>query len=85
MADALLTQLGRYRIVGELGRGAMGVVYKADDPLLDRSVAIKTVILSGDDADRAEYEARFFQEAKAAGRLSHPCTNLAQSKIVCRA
>ena len=73
MADALLTQLGRYRIVGELGRGAMGVVYKADDPLLDRTVAIKTVILSGDDADRAEYEARFFQEAKAAGRLSHPC------------
>ena len=73
MADAPLTQLGRYRIVGELGRGAMGVVYKAEDPLLDRTVAIKTVILSGDDADRAEYEARFFQEAKAAGRLSHPC------------
>lgn len=73
MADALLTQLGRYRIVGELGRGAMGVVYKAEDPLLDRTVAIKTIILSGDDAERAEYEARFFQEAKAAGRLSHPC------------
>lgn len=73
MADVELTQVGRYRIIAELGRGAMGVVYKAEDPMLDRTVAIKTIILAADATDRAEYEARFYQEAKAAGRLSHPC------------
>ncbi len=69
---APLTQLGRYRIVSELGRGAMGVVYRAEDPLLDRTVAIKTIIMSDDAGERAEYEARFYQEAKAAGGLNHP-------------
>jgi serine/threonine-protein kinase len=49
----------------------MGVVYKAEDPLLNRTVAIKTIILMDDPAARAEYEARFFQEAKAAGGLNH--------------
>ncbi len=72
MAKGKLTRLGRYKIVSELGRGAMGVVYKATDPVLDRTVALKTIILSPDLTGRAEYEARFFQEAKAAGRLSHP-------------
>jgi len=67
-----LTQLGRYRIRGELGRGAMGVVYKADDPVLDRTVALKTINLSDDAEGRTEYEARFLREAKAAGRLTHP-------------
>jgi eukaryotic-like serine/threonine-protein kinase len=67
-----LTQLGRYRITGELGRGAMGVVYKGEDPSLDRTVALKTVILSDDAAGKDEYKKRFFLEAKAAGRLSHP-------------
>jgi len=66
------TQLGRYRILGELGRGAMGVVYRAEDPVLDRQLAIKTVFVPADDADRAEYEARFTQEARAAGKLGHP-------------
>ncbi|HVY04570.1 MAG TPA: serine/threonine-protein kinase [Burkholderiales bacterium] len=66
------TQLGRYRILGELGRGAMGVVYRAEDPVLDRQLAIKTVFVSADDADRSEYEARFTQEARAAGKLAHP-------------
>ena len=66
------TQLGRYRILGELGRGAMGVVYRAEDPALDRQLAIKTVFVPADDADRAEYEARFTQEARAAGKLAHP-------------
>ena len=66
------TQLGRYRILGELGRGAMGVVYRAEDPLLDRQLAIKTVFVPADDADRSEYEARFTQEARAAGKLGHP-------------
>jgi len=67
-----LTQLGRYKIQSELGRGAMGVVYKGEDPALDRIVALKTVILSEDAAGKAEYQKRFFLEAKAAGRLSHP-------------
>jgi serine/threonine protein kinase len=67
-----LTQLGRYKITGELGRGAMGVVYKGEDPALDRTVALKTVILSDDAAGKTEYQKRFFLEAKAAGRLSHP-------------
>lgn len=67
-----LTQLGRYRIIAELGRGAMGVVYKAEDPLLNRIVAVKTILMSSDADERAEYEARFYQEAKAAGGLNHP-------------
>jgi len=67
-----LTKLGRYKITGELGRGAMGVVYKGEDPSLDRTVALKTVILSDDAAGKDEYKKRFFLEAKAAGRLSHP-------------
>ena len=70
MSDA--AQLGRYRILGELGRGAMGVVYRAEDPALDRQLAIKTVFVPADDADRKEYEARFTQEARAAGKLGHP-------------
>ncbi|HSC96933.1 MAG TPA: serine/threonine-protein kinase [Burkholderiales bacterium] len=72
MSKAKLKQLGRYRIVSELGRGAMGVVYRAEDPLLNRTVAIKCIILMDDPAVRADYEARFFQEAKAAGGLNHP-------------
>ena len=72
MSEAELKQLGRYRLLAELGRGAMGVVYKAEDPLINRSVAIKTIIMTDDPAGRADYEARFFQEAKAAGGLNHP-------------
>jgi serine/threonine-protein kinase len=68
----MITHLGRYEIVGELGQGAMGVVYKATDPLIDRIVAIKTITLTLAQEERDEYEARFYQEAKAAGRLSHP-------------
>jgi len=69
---AEMTQLGRYKILGELGRGAMGVVYRAEDPVLDRPLAIKTIFISAEDADRKEYEARFTQEARAAGKLAHP-------------
>jgi len=68
----MISHLGRYEVVGELGQGAMGVVYKATDPLIDRIVAIKTITLSLAQDEREEYEARFYQEAKAAGRLSHP-------------
>jgi len=70
--DTGLKQLGRYRIIGELGSGAMGMVYKAEDPMLNRSVAVKTIIMSDDATERAEYEARFYQEAKATGGLNHP-------------
>ena len=65
-------QLGRYLIQSELGRGAMGVVYKATDTVLERAVAVKTInmALEKDGVDR--YEARFYQEARAAGGLNHP-------------
>jgi serine/threonine-protein kinase len=63
---------GRYQVVAELGKGAMGLVYKARDPMLERTVAIKTVSLSMDPGERAEYEERFNQEARAAGGLNHP-------------
>lgn len=72
MADSAPSQLGRFQIRKELGRGAMGVVYEAHDPALDRTVALKTVLLTGDASERATYEARFMQEARAAGRLGHP-------------
>lgn len=65
--------LGRYELVSELGRGAMGVVYKARDPRIDRFVALKTISLVGASEEEAlEYRERFFQEAQAVGRLVHP-------------
>jgi serine/threonine protein kinase len=65
--------LGRYEIVAEVGRGAMGSVYKARDPKIDRFVAIKTILLHQSVVhERHEFLRRFFIEAKAAGRLLHP-------------
>jgi hypothetical protein len=65
--------LGRYQIEAEIGRGAMGVVYRARDPKIDRLVAIKTISLAGQQPeDEQAYRERFVQEARAAGRLSHP-------------
>ena len=64
--------VGRYEIVAELGRGAMGVVYKATDPVLGRGVAIKTINMALERDGIENYEARFYQEARAAGGLSHP-------------
>ena len=72
MMNLGLAYLGRYRVLEELGRGAMGVVHKAEDPSLGRVVAIKAVLLSSEAASSAEYQARFYQEAKAAGSLNHP-------------
>ncbi len=69
----MISHLGRYEILEELGRGAMGVVYKAYDPFIERFVAIKTIDLQVlSETERAEYQARFYHEAKAAGHLSHP-------------
>jgi len=67
-----IQQLGRYELLAELGQGAMGVVYKARDPVLDRVVAIKTINLTLPKDELADYEARFYQEARAAGGLNHP-------------
>jgi serine/threonine protein kinase len=65
-------QLGRYVIQSELGRGAMGVVYKALDSVLERPVAVKTVNISLEREHADKYEQRFYQEARAAGGLNHP-------------
>jgi serine/threonine-protein kinase len=66
--------LGRYQVESELGKGAMGIVYKGRDPKIDRVVAIKTMALAQqfDDAEIEDVKARFFREAETAGRLSHP-------------
>ncbi|HUL76805.1 MAG TPA: protein kinase [Vicinamibacteria bacterium] len=72
---AQLSELaGRYEIRAELGRGTMGVVYRAYDRDLDRDVALKVVRTELEDAEggTSAYEQRFFNEARAAARLSHP-------------
>src|SRR5688500_16211279 len=68
----MISTLGRYKIVAEIGQGAMGTVYKAVDPIIDRTVAIKTINLNLSRQELEEYEQRFQQEIKAAGRLNHP-------------
>jgi len=70
---AELTRLGKYQIRRELGKGAMGIVYEGFDPLIERTVAIKTIRPEQLNKDQAkEILARFRREAQAAGRLSHP-------------
>src|SRR5471032_158591 len=65
--------IGRYRVERELGRGAMGMVYKGHDPEIDRPVAIKLVRIDLLEGDRREdYLARFRSEVQAAGRCQHP-------------
>ena len=70
----LVDRVGRFQIIKELGRGAMGVVYQAIDPTIGRSVAIKTIRLREvDDAEqRDRLRERLFREARSAGVLSHP-------------
>ncbi len=65
-------RIGRYEILDTLGKGAMGVVYLARDPIIDRRVALKTLRLDLDPDFAEEFRERFFREAKAAGRLNHP-------------
>ncbi len=69
-----VVQIGRYRILDELGRGATGVVYRAQDPAIGRTIAIKTIRLSdfSDDDERDRVRERLFREAQSAGILSHP-------------
>ncbi len=68
-----MESLGRYELRGELGRGGMGVVYRAYDPTLDREVAIKSVRLDGvTEAERASLEERLSREARSAAQLRHP-------------
>jgi eukaryotic-like serine/threonine-protein kinase len=71
---ATMVKAGRYEILGELGRGAMGVVYRAMDPVIGRTVAVKTIRLSeeGTGLTRPELLSRFQTEARAAGLLTHP-------------
>src|SRR5579862_3797346 len=69
----MVEQVGRYKIERELGRGGMGVVYLADDPLLGRKVAIKTVHFEITDATQREFlRTQLLRDARASAGLSHP-------------
>ncbi|MBW3672304.1 MAG: protein kinase, partial [Acidobacteria bacterium] len=72
--DGPQLKFGRYEIIRELGKGAMGIVYLAKDPLIGRLVALKTIRISPniDDEELREFQQRFMREAQAAGILSHP-------------
>jgi len=69
-----MTKAGRYEILSELGRGAMGVVYLAIDPVIGRNVAVKTIRLTSEGTGLSHNEllSRFQTEARAAGLLTHP-------------
>ena len=74
MSETLPPKLGRYEVLEEIGKGAMGVVYLARDPLIGRLVALKTfrVGFSAKDEELAQFRSRFVREAQSAGILSHP-------------
>src|SRR5262245_5751828 len=66
-------KIGRYEILAELGRGAMGIVYRAKDPAMDRVVALKTIIsVALASPQGSEFRDRFYREARTAGALTHP-------------
>ncbi|MEP7001810.1 MAG: serine/threonine-protein kinase, partial [bacterium] len=70
MDKSEIAEIGKYKILGQIGEGAMGVVYRALDPVLNRAVAIK--VMSDSLARDAELRARFLREAQSAGSLQHP-------------
>src|SRR5438034_10117134 len=75
VAGPRIAKLGRYEVLSELGKGAMGVVYLARDPVIGRMVAIKTIrasTMGDDDSESTEFRERFVREAQTAGILSHP-------------
>jgi serine/threonine-protein kinase len=74
MAQPQVERLGRYALLREIGRGAMGVVYLGRDSAIQREVAIKVIPLNSEctEAELAEARMRFFREAETAGRLNHP-------------
>jgi serine/threonine-protein kinase len=69
-----MEKIGRYQVIEEIGRGAMGVVYRAQDPAIGRVIAIKTIRLSDltEAGERERLRERLFREAQSAGILSHP-------------
>ena len=70
---ASLETIGRYKVLEELGHGAMGSVLKAHDPAMDRTVAVKTILTTALESHQGEeYRVRFYREARAAGSLAHP-------------
>jgi len=70
MARDELAEIGKYKILGQIGEGAMGVVYRALDPVLNRAVAIK--VMSDSLARDTDLRGRFLREAQSAGSLQHP-------------
>ena len=69
-----MNKIGKYTITGELGRGAMGIVYRGEDPMIGRAVAIKTIRFDtfAMEKDREHAQQRFMREARSAGNLTHP-------------
>ncbi|MBI4164971.1 MAG: protein kinase [Acidobacteria bacterium] len=71
--DDGVQRIGRYEVLGELGRGAMGAVYRARDPQIGRTVAIKMILMGNQTEDEIEqFKQRFYREAQTAGQMSHP-------------
>jgi serine/threonine-protein kinase len=69
----MLGNIGRYKLRGQLGKGAMGVVCLADDPVLNRQVAVKTIDLAIEDPEKREFlRGRLLRDARAAAALTHP-------------
>ena len=69
-----MEKIGKYKIIGELGKGAMGIVYKGVDPDINREVAIKLIRFDmvSEDAEKEDAARRFIREAQSAGNLEHP-------------
>ena len=65
-------KLGRYQLIEKIGKGGMGVVYRAMDPAIGRVVAIKTILTDEAGGEDSQLRARLLRESQAAGRLSHP-------------